>query len=441
MERILLQLSSSPEQEAALAQLLAEQQDPASPRFHQWLSPEQFGEQFGAAPEDIATIVAWLETQGFQVTEVAAGRRAIEFSGAARQVETAFHTEINRYRWNGREHIANATDISIPAALAPVVAGIVSLHDFGMRPQHHMISQRASSLTDFAGGQHGISPYDFAAIYDLMPLWNAGYDGTGQSIAIVGESNILISDIAAFRAQFGLPANNPTVIVNGKDPGMVPGDEMESDLDVEWAGAVAKGAAIKFVTSASTSASDGVTLSAQYIIQHATASVMSVSYGACEFLMGSTVYFYNGMWSQASAEGIAVFVANGDSGSAGCDNPNGGAAADQGLGVNGLASTLYNVAVGGTQFNDTASPSTYWNTSNNAQFASAKGYIPESVWNESSSTPGGVNLYAGGGGASIIWNRPSWQAGEGVPSGTARLTPDVSTWRAAPRRRRRRLQD
>jgi hypothetical protein len=436
MDRMLLQLRSSSEQEAALEQLLADQLDPSSPRYHAWLTSEQFGEQFGPAKPDLDVITAWLQSQGFQVTEVAAGRRAIEFSGAARQVEAAFHTQINRYEWNGERHIANSTDISIPEALAPVVAGVASLHDFGARPLHHIIHSPIAPQADFNGGLHGLAPYDFAAIYNLAPLWTAGYDGTGQKVAIIGETDIKLSDVTGFRSMFGLPANNPTIIVNGKDPGIIPGEETEADLDVEWAGAVAKGASIVFVTSASTNSSDGITLSAQYIVNHATAPVMSLSYGLCEAQMGSGNQFYGSLWQQAAAEGIAVFVAIGDSGSAGCDVPYSATSAgadntqpaSQGYGVNGLASTPYNVAVGGTEFNDTASPSTYWNASNNSQMASAKGYIPEMAWNESSYTTGASSnsLYAGGGGASTVWPRPSWQAGPGVPSGTMRLTPDVS---------------
>jgi len=439
MERMLMHLRSSPEQAAALDQLLAEQQDPASPRYHAWLSPEEFGEQFGPAQEDVDAIAAWLRTEGFQVTEVAAGRRAIEFSGTARQVELAFHTRINQYLWNGERHTANAGDISIPEALAPVVAGVASLHDFGAHPMHHVV--RAAGVapeTDFSGGLHGLSPYDFAAIYNVSSLWNSGFDGAGQSIAIVGETNIKLSDVTGFRSLFGLPVNNPQVIVNGKDPGILTdGEEMEADLDVEWSGAVAKGATIKFVTSASTSASQGIALSAQYIVSHQVAPVMSLSYGACEAQMGSTNQFYSSLWQQAAAEGIAVFVSAGDSGSAGCDVPyssgSGGQNATKpaglGFGINGLASTPYNVAVGGTQFNDTASPSTYWNTTNNGQLASAKGYIPELAWNESSYTTPGASansLYAGAGGASIEWSRPAWQTAPGVPSGSMRLIPDVS---------------
>jgi len=439
MERMLMHLNSSPEQAAALQQLLAEQQDPASPQYHAWLTPAQFGERFGLAQQDLDTIALWLQSQGFQVTEVAPGRRSIEFSGTARQVENAFHTQINRYLWNGERHTANAGDISIPEALAPVVAGVASLHDFRKRAMHHMVrAAGAAPETDLSGGAHGLSPFDFAAIYDVSSLWNSGFDGTGQSIAIVAETNIKLTDVTGFRSLFGLPANSPQVIVNGTNPGILTdGEETEADLDVEWAGAVAKGATIKLVVSASTNASDGITLSAQYIVNHTVAPVMSLSYGACEAQMGGSNSFFNSLWEQAAAEGIAVFVAAGDSGSAGCDLPSSSGAsgknttkpAGQGFGVNGLGSTPYNVAVGGTMFNDTASPGTYWNSANNSQLASAKGYIPELAWNESSYTTAGASgngLYAGGGGASIEWPRPSWQSAPGVPSGSMRLVPDVS---------------
>ena len=440
MDRLLLQLQSSPEQEADLQQLLAEQQDPSSPRYHTWLTPLGFGERFGPAQEDLDAIVRWLESQGFQVNEIAAGRRSIEFGGTARQVEDAFHTTMHGYELNGVRHLANASDVSIPEALAAVVGGVVSLHDFHARAMHHVIRQGPglSPYANFSGGTRGVSPYDFAAIYNVSALWNANYDGTGQKIAVVGETNIKVSDVAAFRSLFGLPANNPQIVVNGKDPGIVSSAaETEADLDVEWAGAVAKGASIELVVSGSTATSDGVTLSAQYIVNNNLAPVMTLSFGLCEAQMGSANQFFYSLWQQAAAQGISVMVASGDSGSAGCDVPysagSGGrnvtTPAAQGFAVNGLASTPYNVAVGGTQFNDTASPSTYWNSANDSHYASARGYIPEVAWNESSFTTAGASgnsLYAGAGGASALWPRPSWQTGTGVPTTATRVLPDVS---------------
>ena len=452
MERVLLQLNGSPEQQAALDQLLEDQQDPGSPNYQSWLTPEQFGEQFGPVQQDLDAVTAWLQSHGFHDIAVAAGRRSIEFSGTAYQVERAFHTEIHLYVVEGETHIANATEIAIPSALSPVVAGVVSLNDFRRQALYRVIRRNLAGTrgvalggeTDLTGGSHGISPYDFAAIYNVTSLWNGGFDGTGQTVAIAGRTNINPADITLFRNTFGLPGNNTLVVLNGPDPGIVSsGEETEADLDVEWSGGVAKGAAVKFVVSKSTNASDGVDLSSSYIVNNNLASAMSVSFGACESAMGSGNSFYNSLWSQAAALGISVFVAAGDSGSAGCDAPSSSSGnintttpAIHGFAVNGLASTPYNVAVGGTEFNDTASASTYWNAANDAHNASAKGYIPEVVWNESSYTAPGAaanGLWAGSGGVSTQYARPAWQTGTGVPafdpgstSQKHRLLPDVS---------------
>ena len=442
MERILLPLKSSPQQQAALDRLLAEQQDPGSPHYHQWLRPEDYGQRFGPAQEDLDAVVHWLESRGFQVTAIARGRTVIEFRGSASQVESAFHTEMHRYLAGGRSYVANSTDISIPEALAPVVAGVVSLDDFPRRPLHHVVSLPEANLS---GGSHAMAPYDFAAIYDVAPLWSNGFDGAGQTIAIAGRTDIMMSDVTLFRSTFGLPGNNTQVVLNGTDPGIVSSDDQtEATLDVEWAGAVARGATVEFVVSASTSSSDGVDLSSMYIVNNNIAPVMSLSFGDCEADLGAGGnQFYAGLWSQAAAEGISVFVAAGDSGSAGCDAPmssgrrgaNTTTPAVMGFAVSGLASTPYNVAVGGTEFNDTASPSTWWNSTNDSQEASAKGYIPEVVWNESSyTTPGAAanGLWAGAGGVSAIYATPSWQTGSGVPAadpgsgGHHRYMPDVS---------------
>jgi pseudomonalisin len=430
MQRMLLHLTSGPEQEAALEALAVAQYDPASPSYHQWVTPVQFGQQFGVSQADLDTITGWLQSQGFTVSAVAAGRRSIEFNGTASQVEQAFHTEMHRYSVNGVEHIANSSDISIPSALAPVVGGVLSLHNFRAHPLHTVISHTGGPKgprTDLSGGSNALSPYDFATIYDVAALWNLNFDGTGQTVAIAGRTNINPADVTAFRTAFGLPGNNTQIVVNGKNPGIISSDEeTEADLDVEWSGAVAKGAAIKFVVSASTNSSDGVDLSDQYIVDNNLAPVLSLSFGSCEAENGSSNSFYNNLWQQAAAQGISVFVAAGDSGSAGCDvdystNQRGAdntAPASHGFGVSGLASTPYTVAVGGTEFNDTASPSTYWNSANtSANVSSAKSYIPEVAWNESDYTVGGANnsLLAGSGGVSEIYATPSWQTGTGVP--------------------------
>jgi len=420
MQHMILVLLPDPEQDAALQQLLLAQNNPESPSYRQWLTPEQYGESFGVSLSDVKEITEWLQGHGMQLDEVAAGRRAIVFSGNAAQVESAFHTAIHVYDVGGELHHANVKDPEIPMALAGVVGGVVSLHDFYSQPMHKSVRQISPDYT--SASWHFLAPADFATIYDVNPLYQQAINGIGQSIAIVARSNIKLADVEQFRTYFGLPANNPQIIVNGTDPGIFSsGEETEADLDAEWSGAVAPMATIKFVVSKSTNSSDGVDLSAQYIVNHNVAPVMSTSFGLCEAALGSSGNgFLNSLWQQAAAEGITVFVSSGDSGAAGCDSPS-SATATHGLGINGLCSTPYSICVGGTEFND-SNASLYWSTSNSSAQGSALSYIPEVAWNESPES----GLWASGGGASSIYNKPSWQTGTGVPADGRRDVPDVS---------------
>jgi hypothetical protein len=474
MERMLLVLKRGPAQEASLRRLLDDQQVKSSPRYHQWLTPEQFGRQFGPANEDIQAITGWLTSHGFEVTKVAAGRTVIEFSGTAGLVRQVLGTEIHRFQVNGKDHWANASDPQIPAALEPVVAGFASLNNF---PRTALVKDLGAFSRAKLTGEvrplftyppcqgtdctyyYALGPVDFAIIYNVRPLWAKGTDGKGQTIAVAGETNINPQDVADFRAMFGLLPNAPNIILNGPDPG-INDEETEADLDVEWSGAVATGATIDLVVSQSTEAAAGIDLSALYIVDNNLAPVLSLSYESCEAQLGAGGnVFYGTLWEQAAAQGVTVVVASGDSGSAGCDSAEGELAAQYGLGVNGIASTPFNVAVGGTDFNDTSSFSTYWNTTNASLFQnSALSYIPEMTWDDGCASTGtltactppedyysifslGYDLEAGGGGASSCTNpsgvfpnitcsenylKPSWQSGRGVPSDGARDVPDVS---------------
>lgn len=135
MKRMLLVLKRSSQQEQALRTLLDEQQDKSSPNYHKWLTPDQFGQQFGVSGPDIEVILQWLQSRAFQIDTVTRGRTLIEFSGTAAQVEEAFHTEIHKYVVEGKEHWANSEDPQIPAALTSVVAGVATLHNFLKKPQ------------------------------------------------------------------------------------------------------------------------------------------------------------------------------------------------------------------------------------------------------------------------------------------------------------------
>lgn len=440
LDRMLLVLKRSPVQESALKQLLDQQQDTSSPNYHKWLTPEEFGRRFGPSDRDIQTITLWLESQGFQVAQAANGRTSIEFSGSAGQVQNAFHTAIHKYVVNGKEHWANANDLQIPAALTPVVAGISTLNTFRKRPLIHISNQRlaamhasGSSAPQFTNGStHALSPADYAVIYNINPLYQAGINGDGTTIAVVAKSNIKAQDVASFRSLFGLPPKPPQLILNGRDPGLVSGDETEAVLDTSWSGAIAPNATVKLVVSADTNASDGVDLSTQYIIDHNLADIMTESYGSCEAqYTAAEATHVQSRAQQAAAQGITYIVSSGDSGSAGCDDPNATKTATGPFSVNILGSTPYTITVGGTQFNEHGNTGAYWRSQNSSTSESAISYIPEDVWNEACTVAAcgtaNAGIWATGGGASTLFAKPSWQSGvAGIPNDGARDVPDVS---------------
>jgi pseudomonalisin len=422
MENMILSLSPRASAKAGMDALLADLQNPKSPNFHKFLSPQEFGLRFGPTDQDVADAANWLKGHGFRIEEIANSKLWINFSGNVQQVERAFQTNIRQFEVNGQIHYANATDPSVPRALSGLVEGVVSLHDF---PLHHdaNVAQLPGNANN-VDGTHSLAPGDFATIYNVTPLYNAGFDGTGQTIAIVGRTDIVLGDVQFFRSTFQLPAKDPVFIHNGNAPGDLHGnDELEADLDVEWSGAVAKNATIDFVISKSTRTTDGVSLSAQYIVNNNLAPVMSTSFGSCEQSLGATGNtFWGNLWAQAAAEGITAFVSTGDTGAAGCDANT--ATVGTIVAVNGIASTPNNIAVGGTEFNEGAG--IFWAAGNNLDLSSALGPIPEIVWNESANVPGGVGIRSTGGGASTIYAKPAFQTGPGVPADGFRDIPDVS---------------
>jgi len=456
---IVLVLSRDAEQQASFDEFVSSQYDSSSPNFHHWLRPSEVGERFGPSLTDIATVSNWLASHGLSVSAVSKDRMSIRFGGTAAQVQNAFHTEIHNLSVSGERHIANMSDPKIPAALAPVVVGVKALHDFKPKPQHRLGAtvsfdsatgkwQRIAAgptIADATGtasaavvsetevkahpdfgitvgtGSNAVqledvAPYDFATIYNVLPLWNAtptAITGTGQTIAIAGTSDITLSDVAAFRSAFGLPAGlTPQEVkgANGVDPGICTSttaatcnieDLTENTLDVEWSGAVAPGAQIVLVASGAQSATDDTVYdSSSYVVENigdtstpvGNAYILNVSYGLCELAEGTGGNaLYNNLWQAAASEGIAVFVATGDAGSASCDqglDTSTPYEAVYGVSVSGLASTPYNTAVGGTDLNwgSTASPN--WNATNAATTgASAAGYIPEVPWNDTCTNP------------------------------------------------------
>ena len=391
-----------------LEQFLEEQRAPASPNYHRWLTPEQFGERFGLSAADIGKLISWLQSEGLQVRDVARGRHWITFSGTVEQVNRAFHTEIHRYRVDGALHRANATDPSIPAAFEDVVSGIDGFSDFDLQPLFRLEQPEFTS-----GATRYLAPDDFATIYNVTPLYNAGIDGTGQKIAVIGRSGINLADVRQFRQSFNLPPNDPQLMLFGSDPG-VTSSVIESNLDLEWAGAVARGATIVYVYAAS------VTTAVQYAVDQNVAPAITFSYGGCE------AYGWTGLRAiaqQANAQGITWLAASGDWGAATCDLVSAPAPlASKGPNASYPASIPEITAVGGTEFDD-GSGGGYWAATNTANGASAMSYVPERAWNTAILRN---DLSAGGGGPSVVFGKPNWQTGPGVPSDNARDVPDLS---------------
>ena len=428
----------SPAQQSDLNQLLRDQQDPASSNYHRWLTPEQYAARFGMTQNDLAKVTAWAQSQGLTVDGISRNRTEVSFSGTVGQIEYALKTELHNYSINAEQHFANASDVALPAGFSAEVLSVRGLNDFRPRPRFRRLAPR---FTSSLSGIHNLTPDDFAIIYDLPST----YKGTAQSIAVTGQTAISNTDIAAFRSAAGLATNNPTVVLV---PGTgvlthFTGDETEADLDLEWSGAIAPNATIKYVTVGNSSNSS-VFDSLDYAIQNNVAPVISISYGNCEANLGTPFVLTMQQWAeQANAQGQTISAPAGDDGAADCES-SGATSATHGLAVDVPASIPEVSSVGGSEFNITldlaATPdpnnancylaTTYWSgscgpstTVGNPGGATALSYIPETTWNDGVTTQG---FFVGGGGASSIFSKPSWQTGTGVPSDNARDVPDIA---------------
>jgi subtilase family serine protease len=438
LQGINIVFSRTPAQEADLQALLAAQQDPTSPSYHQWLTPEEFGARFGVADADIAKVRSWLEKRGFTVEGVSRSKNRIRFSGTVEQVEATFGTEMHYYKVEGETHFAPSQDVSVPAALSSLVLAVTNLSTFRPKPHVRFKGPQPVVRPDFTSSQtqnHFLTPKDVATIYDMNAAYNAGYNGADQSIAVVGQSDIVMADIENFQKAAGFPVKDPVrVLASSTPPGIVSGDEAESDIDLEYTSTIANGATIYFVYS-TLGAFDAI----NYAVLNKTAPIISISYGVCEASLASSEYTsVNGILAQAAAQGQSVIAASGDSGSADCyvNSPSGSPKSTNAvLAVDFPSSSQYVTGMGGTEFPaaDVASTNTtYWQAAVGSDvISSALKYIPELVWNDDTASTSGttttVTISAGGGGVSTLTPRPTWQTGvPGIPSGTFRFVPDIS---------------
>jgi hypothetical protein len=479
--RMMLVLKRSAQQEADLQQYLSSLQDKASPNYHKFITPEEFGQLYGVSDQDLQAVNTWLQTRGFTVEDTSKAKNIVVFSGSVGQVQSAFHTSIHSFEVNGEQHYANTVDPSIPAALAPVVAGIAHLNNFkpranakiGPRGQFDPATHRFQPQLTGGAGTSGnpfflyVGSADAATIYNTPNPQNANfsgtpYDGTGITIGIAGDSNIAVADFNAYRTFFALPAITPSIIIDGGvDPG-INGDEIEALLDTEVSGGMAPGAKINLYIAADTTLESGLVLGINRALNDNVINILNISFGSCEANEGAggNAAIYN-LSEQAAAQGITMTVSTGDNGSAGCDNPNTETISQFGLAVSGFASTPFVVAVGGTDYDILGDPTqfkTYAGTSNTAPpFRTALKFIPEEPWNNSPTSnttiannvafkdsTGATNISAASGGQSTCiapdfdaagnfldcgpggYAKPTWQAGAGVPGDGVRDIPDIS---------------
>jgi subtilase family serine protease len=388
-------LRRSAESEAALRDTISELHNPKSALFHKWLTNAEIGQKFGPSDEDIETVKDWLASAGFHVNLVSPDKMVIEFEGDAGHVARAFHAPVHNLLVDGRSHIANMTDPSMPAALAPLVAGVAKLNDFMPRTLNVHRAAAGSGIRNgnAGGGYFFIGSADLATIYNFNPLFAAGITGKGQTIVVIEDTNQYnAGDFTIFRKVMGLSRTYPYGTMTQVNPAGAadtcanPGDnsdDTEAAIDVDWATSAAPNAAIVSAACADTVQFGGFLAMANLLTEATPPKIISISYGESEANDGAAQNLYiNNLYQSAVAEGVSVFVSSGDELAASSDNGN---VATHGITVSGFTSTPYNISVGGTDM--AAEPlgelSTYFNSTNGANFLSAVSYVPETPWNDS----------------------------------------------------------
>ena len=438
--RLTFTLTRSPGRQAAFTQLLADQQNQASPLYHQWLTPQQVGDRYGPTPNDLATLTSWLLAQGFTLVELAPSRVFLTVEAPAATVTAALATPLHTFNLNGEPRLATLDEPTLPTALAPLVASITGLTDTPNLPQSKGQAAQAVAAPNplhpgytTTAGLHYVTPGDFAVLFDINSVYSAGINGTGQKVAIIGRSRVSNSDVSEFETNTGLPANLPNVIIpaTGTDPGINTTDEGEALLDVGRVIGTAPGVQADLVVSGTAGGYDGIYVAAQYEVQTLRDPVMNISFGSCEVYAGASgVTMWDTLFAQAAAEGISVFVSAGDSAAGYCATQFATPPAYQFRSVNYICASSYATCAGGTELVDTVNPAQYWSATNAPGRVSVLSYIPEGGWNDPTSTSSaGVTTYLAqgtGGGASIYVPKPYWQTGTGVPADGARDLPDLS---------------
>jgi subtilase family serine protease len=400
-----------------LEKLLADQQEPSSPSYHKWLTPDEFTGRFGPTDAQIEKVSNWIKRKGFVVDSADAATRTITFSAKVAHVEQAFGVKIAANK-DGSIY-ANTSDPVIPADIAPLVVSIQGLDNMvNVVPQVHRKSGGSKATADgpdaIVNGQGpAFGPQDIYTFYNETALLNSGTDGGGTDCtALIEDSNIDAASLAAFNSKFGLPAFNGanlTETFSTTDPGLND-DAIETSLDISYLHAIAPGTPINVYIGDQQNSHSGLGIvdSMLKAVHDNKCGAISISFAVCG---GSNRFYKNfdGLFAQANSQGQSVFVGAGDNGSAWLAfNKRTGACVVSGkVRANEMASSPHVSAIGGTQF--TAS----FDGSGNDN-----GFVAEGVWNDSSG--------AGGGGKSKIFKKPSFQLGVTPKKDKKRDSPDIS---------------
>ena len=442
-------LRRDPAAQAAFTQFLADQQNPSSPLYHQWLTPQQVGQLFGLTDSDIAAVSNWLTAQGLTVS-VEPNRTMLRVSGTAESIAAAFRISFAYFNVGDKPHLSTTVEPFIPTALTPVVNSIGGLTEIPLHPYSHAVTGKPSAtaaptiahpdftLTNGGVTQYFLTPKDFAVIYDINSVYTAGNTGatigtTPQHVAIMGESRVAATDISEYATNVALGGYKlvtmvPPTSYGGVDPGTTnDGAQDEATIDVDRVIGTAPGVIADLLVSSASSGGIGIGL--EYNINALLDPIQTVSFGACESQAGkASTQEVDQLFQQAAAEGITTFISSDDSGADGCAASFTPVTQAYAASINYLCSSSYVTCVGGTEFNDTANPSLYWAAGNGTGMESALSYIPEGAWNEPTGNcnTGTYCPSASGGGASLYIAKPSWQNVAGVPSDKARDVPDVA---------------
>ncbi len=447
-------------QAAALAEAV---NDPNSPQYQHYLSAKQYTNRFGPSKASVKKVKKFLKSAGFTVTGVPANRRWVTATGSQAEVDKAFDTSIQTYRYKGKNLRAPARAVSVPSSVASDVQTVTGLDDSGLlrHPFHHRRAGSASANAkkqdeDQQQGkcsnywaQHsqtvppaygdrtqyptyicGYVPDQMESAYGVKSAIAQGRDGSGVTVAIIDAyaSPTILKDVNTYSQRHGLPTIKPP---QGRQKKFTPfnmqdacGGEAnwnsEETLDVEAVHSMAPGANIYYLGAQN--CDQGIDEALNYAVQHQVADMVSNSYGnQGEDIPASEIAKEHMIFEQAAAEGMGMYFSSGDSGDE---------AATTGFQQPDYpASDPMVTAVGGTSLAIGAS--------NNRQFATGWGtdldpVDPSTDTGYAEPLPGSFR-YGAGGGVSQIFDQPDYQKGVVPPNlshrygGQAkRVVPDVA---------------